>query len=368
MKQRRIQTCCQIVFLLAVASSVHGQECRLDLNGPGVQALDTPIVGIQALDALDEEWAESPSEDHAYTVYYRERYKDDLPLIHKWVDDSFEMAEEEYGIVLPELHLYFPAIGETVSLLSTHRGMLDIFTAHLGGGLYTFDGSNGISPAHAFMPAFSSVKEYCAERENCLTAIRQRQDSDAAMIKLLVHEVFHHIQYEMRAEVLGTRHWSRVLPSWRAYPRWFTEGGAELAGWKVNPKKDQMFKLLLNQVDQNRHTVVCCWGLGSEWGLDFSDAYRTPWLFLSFAEEYCGQGFYKNILITEEETFQHAWELELEACDETVPSLFAEFQDWFDEHRPLEGGIARIPDARDQEEAERLRRLVELLKELLFGP
>lgn len=309
------------------------------------------------------EWSESPSDEHAYTIFYRDRYVDDLPLVHRWIDHAFELSEKDYGLVLRPLDVYLPAIGETF------RG----HEVKLGFGWYSNRGYHGGQPIETPFVAHSapgSVVEYCAEREpNCggsRTAIGQRPDSEAAIVKVLVHEVFHHVQVEVRQRIRAANNYDGLRFS--QFPKWFTEGGAELTGWADNPARDEMFELLLDTVDQRyRGTYGCCWNLGSSPVISIQDAYRGGWLFLAFVEEYCGGGFYPNILTTEEETFEDAWASELESCDVAMPSLFREFQGWFDVHRPSEDDMAWIPDTRDRDDAERLRRLVRLLTDILFG-
>ena len=185
------------------------------------------------------------------------------------------------------------------------------------------------------------MEEYCVEKGEryCLTSTYQRHDDPSAVVKILVHEIFHHVQYEIREELSGLEIWH--------FPYWFREGGPELVGGKVNPNPDLAFESLLDTIEKERNnTVSCCWGLSTQPTISFSGVYRQPWVFLAFAEEHCGDDFYKNILMTNEETFEEAWTSEIEACGETTISLFHKFQGWFDEKRPSEEQIARVPKVR----------------------
>ncbi len=306
--------------------------------------------------SLDDGWSESSSDEHAYTIFYRDRYEADLELVHEWADYTFEVAEDEYAIILPQLDIYLVPVGET---FRHETGA--VWTALIGEAIHYSGNAPWIG-----LPATGSITEHIETNDTLPTALGQAQDTDSVVAKNVVHETFHHLQYTLRDRIMVDRlGWGQTIQSYQ-FPSWFLDGGAELYGWRDSPDRDEMFELLLDKIDGERpQSYACCWGVGTTPMVSFGGVYRQPWLFLVFVEERCGENFYKDVLLTQENTFQTAWDSAVTSCGETTVSLFREFQGWFETHRPSEDGIAQIPDTQDQEDAKRLRRLVELLRELL---
>lgn len=282
--------------------------------------------GDLAAFTLTDTWVESESTTYNYKIFVRQRFAHDLPLVHKWIDYVYAVAITEYGIVPGELHVYLCEPGDHI------KGVPPIWGS--GAGYYNDDDV----PVPLIAMATPSLRPI----QGCCDIIRM-PFRRAGRADLIVHEAFHHVQ----SQVLGDRY---------LVPNWFFEGGAKLAEWKAREDQDEILEYLLEAFAiETSHgfrlgDLVCCWSLSQHMAPSFNNDYFPPWLFMTFAEEHCGDDFYRDILLTttEETPFQEAWASEVESCGETVPSLFREFQEWFQRHRP-EVSIERIPTGKTVE-------------------
>ena len=178
-----------------------------------------------------------------------------------------------------------------------------------------------------------------------------------------MHETIHHIQHSIREEIGRQWPWD---------PHWFSEGMAEYEGilYIIDHYKPKALERLFESLERadRRYKFSCCWGLSDIPQIQFGEVYNSANLFMRYLAEEFGEEIHNDLMRYEAQSFAHGLVEELAIQRTTLPDVFRGFQVWVEDNQPLPGNqpIARVPIAKDTEDAERLRRLVELLRELLL--
>ena len=174
----------------------------------------------------------------------------------------------------------------------------------------------------------------------CCSSLGHEFSDPDNFIGTLVHEVIHHIQTLVRR----TRG-PRALQTWD-FPRWFMEGMAE---WEGRTRTTPFWEregagLYLNHVDEKgRGTVSCCYSLGSNTSIAFSNLYQTPTVFMIYLEDTFGEAIVADLLRTRAETFYEALNHELETRGSSLPEVFRDFQGWFWPQSPSQAPVLNLP-------------------------